>query len=73
MSYTRRMGTTARPPVPQSLCGECRREYVHDVHDKIKEHNILFVLNANQTPSFVYLMGSQKLLQGEESQSPLRA
>ena len=37
MGYTRRMGTTTRPPVPEGLYNECRREYLCDVHDKVKK------------------------------------
>ena len=53
IDFTRRMGTTTRPPVPQGLYSECRREYLRDVHDKVKEHGIPLelVLNADQTPS----------------------
>ena len=54
MGYTRRMGTTARPSVPQGLYNECCREYLHDVHNKIKEHNIPRELHLR------YLLGSQQ-------------
>ena len=53
MRITRRMGTTTRPPVPPGLYNECRREYLRDVYNIIKEHDIPpeLVLNADQTPS----------------------
>ena len=57
--YSRRMGTTTHPPVPQGLYSECHREYLCDVHDKIKEHSIPpeLVLNADQTPSSYVSVG----------------
>ena len=36
MGYTRRMGTTARPPVPQGLYDECRIAYLRDIETIVK-------------------------------------
>ena len=70
IGFTRRMGTTTRPPVPQGLYSECRREYLRDVHDKVKEHGIPLeqVLNADQTPSsYVFVGRSTMAARGAKS------
>ena len=36
MGYTRRAGTTSRPPVPQGIYEECRREFLGDIQEKMK-------------------------------------
>ena len=41
MGYTRRMGTTARPPVPKGLYDECRISYLRDIETIRKKYNIL--------------------------------
>ena len=57
------MGTTARSPVTQGFYEKCLREYLHDVCEKIKEHNIPpeFVLNADQTPSSYVSVGKSTM------------
>ena len=59
MGYTRRMGTTTRPPVPQGLFDECRLEFLGDVNEKMKKYSIPpdLVLNADQTPSAYVSVG----------------
>ena len=69
MGFTKRMGTTTHPPVPQ-VYNECRREYLCDVHDKIKKYNIPpdLVLNADQTPSSYISVGKSTMaIRGERS------
>ena len=53
MGYTRRMGKTARPPVPKGMYDECRIAYVRDIETIVKKYNIppQLILNADQTPS----------------------
>ena len=53
MGYTRRASTTSRPPAPEGLCSECRRDYLQDIDSKIKKCGIPpeLVLNSDQTPS----------------------
>lgn len=35
IGFTRRIGTTARPPVPQGLFDECRVQYLRDIDVKV--------------------------------------
>ena len=63
MGYNRRMGTTTRPPVPQGIYDECRREYLSDIDHKMKMYSIPaeLVLNADQTPSSYVSVGKQTM------------
>ena len=74
MGYTRRMGTTTRPPVPQGFYNECCREYLRDVHDKIKKHNIPpeLVLNADLTPSSYTSVGKSTMVARGEKSVPIK-
>ena len=53
MDYTKRMGTTTRPPIRSGLHKEFRMEYLRGIKDKIEKFNIPpeLVLNAGLTPS----------------------
>ncbi len=53
MNFTRRIGTTGRPPVPKGVYDECRFEFLNDVDHKMKLNSIPpeLVFNADQTPS----------------------
>ena len=59
IGFTRRMGTTARPPVPKGLFDECRFSYLRDIEKKMTKYNIppQLVLNADQTPSSYVSVG----------------
>lgn len=59
MGYTRRTGTTTRPPVPQGLYDECRRDYLGAIDKKMKQYNIPpeLVLNSDQTQSSYVSVG----------------
>ena len=59
MGFTRRMGTTTRPPVPRGLYNECRREYLGNIKEITTKYNIPpeLVLNADQTPSSYVSVG----------------
>lgn len=74
MGYTRRIGTTTRPPVPKHLYDECRREYLRDVHDKIRQHDIppQLVLNADQTPSSYVSVGKSTMTARGEKSVPIK-
>lgn len=63
MGYNRRMGTTARPPVPQGIYDECRREYLSEIDQKMKMYSIPadLVINADQTPSSYVSVGKQTM------------
>ena len=70
MGYTRRVGTTTRPPIPQGLYDESRRDYLASIDMKIKRYNIppSLVLNSDQTPcSYVSVGKSTMAAQGTSS------
>ena len=70
MGYTRRASTTARPPVPQGLYEECRREFLQDIANKIKQYKIPpeLVMNSDQTPSTYVSVGKSTMsLKGSKS------
>ena len=53
MGFTRRIGTTTRPPVLKGLFTVCKRDYLRD----IKEFHPELIVNADQTPSSYGLVG----------------
>ena len=63
MGYTRRMGTTARPPVPKGLYDECRVSYLRDIETIRKKYNIPpeLILNADQTPASYVSVGKSTM------------
>ena len=63
MKFTRRAGTTSRPPVPMGIYEECRSEYLRNVNQKMKLYSIPaeLVLNADQTPSSYVSVGKQTM------------
>ena len=70
MGYKKRAGTTARPPVPQGLYDESRRDYLGDIDRKIKQHKIPpeLVFNSDQTPSSYVSVGKSTMTtQGSKS------
>lgn len=71
MGYTRRMGTTAQPPVPKGLYDECRIAYLCDMETIVKKYNIppQLILNADQTPSYVSVGKSTMAKRGDKSVS----
>ena len=59
LGFTRRMGTTVRPPVPKGLFDECRFSYLRDIENKRTKFSIppQLILNADQTPSSYVSVG----------------
>lgn len=53
MGFTKRMGTTAHPPVPKGLFDDCRVQYLSNIDMKMKKYKIPpeLVLNGDQTLS----------------------
>ena len=51
-NFSRRAGTTTRPPVPRGIYEECKLTYLTDINRAITQHNIPpeLVINADQTP-----------------------
>ena len=74
MGYTKRMGTTTRPPVPQGLYDECRRAYLSDIEEKMKKHSIPpeLVLNSDQTPSSYMSVGRATMAASGSSSVPIK-
>ena len=60
MGYSRRAGTTARPP---GLYDEYRRDFLQDIDKKVKEYNIPpeLVLNSDQTTSSYVSVGKSTM------------
>ena len=63
MGFSRRTGTTTRPPVPQGLFDACKRDYLSHVNDKRTKYNIPpeLVVNADQTPSSYVSVGRRTM------------
>lgn len=63
MGYTKRLGTTGRPPVPKGVYDECRLDYLSDINSKVKDHSIPpeLVINVDQTPSSYVSVGKQTM------------
>ena len=74
MGYSRRIGTTARPPVPKGLYSECEREYLTDINDKRVKYRIPpeLVINADQTPSSYVSVGRKTMAQRASKNVPVK-
>ena len=53
MGFVRRLGTTGKIPIPDSLKKELEKSYLHGIVKKIEDNDISqsLVLNLDQTPS----------------------
>ena len=53
MGFVRRLGTTGKVPIPDSLKKELQKSYLHGIVKKIEDYDIppSLVLNVDQTPS----------------------
>ena len=73
MGYTKRASTSSRPPVPQGLYSECRRDYLQDIDSKIK-YGILpeLVLNSDQTPSSYVFVGKSTMARKGSTSIPIK-
>lgn len=62
LGYTRRAGTTSRPPLPQGIYDECRREFLSDIDNKMK-YLIPpeLVINSDQTRSSYISVGKSTM------------
>ena len=74
MGYTRRASTTSRPPVPQGLYSECRRDYLQHIDSKIKKYGIPpeLVLNSDQTPSSYVSVGKSTMARKGSTAVPIK-
>ena len=73
MGYSRRVGTTTRPPVPKGLYDESRRDYLGSIDKKIKQFNIppSLVLNSDQTPCSYVSVGKSTMAASGTSSVPI--
>ena len=74
MGYTKRASTTSRPPVPQGLYSECRRDYLQDIDSKIRKYGIPpeLVLNSDQTPSSYVSVGKSTMARKGSTAIPIK-
>ena len=63
MKFVQRFGTTGKVPIPEPLCKEIEKSYLHAIVRNIEENNIpsSLVLNLDQTPT-KYVTGSNKTM-----------
>ena len=64
-NFSRRAGTTTRPPVPQALFKECKLTLLTDIIRTIKRHNIPseLELNADKNPCSYVSVGGMTMAQ----------
>lgn len=72
--FSRRAGTTNRPPVPRGLFEECKLMFLSDINKTINEHKIPpeLVLNADQTPCLYVSVGKMTMAPGNSSSVPIK-
>lgn len=70
-NFSRRAGTTTRPPVPRGLYEECKLSFLTDIDKCIRKHKIPpeLVLNADQTPSQTHVSVGRMTMAEKNSQS----
>lgn len=73
-NFTRRAGTTTRPPVPRGLFEECKLTFLTDINRAITQHNIPpeLVLNADQTPCSYVSVGRMTMAPRNSSAVPIK-
>lgn len=73
-NFTRRVGTTTRPPVPRGMFEECKLTFLTDINKMITENKIPLelVLNADQTPCSYVSVGRMKMAARDASSVPIK-
>ena len=74
-NFSRRAGTTKRPPVPRGMYEECKLSFLTDIDECIKKHKIppeLDVLNADQTPSSYVSVGRMTMAEKNSQSVPIK-
>ena len=73
-NFTRRAGTTTRPPVPRGVFEECKLTFLTDISRAITQHKIPseLVLNADQTPSSYVSVGRMTMASRNSSSVPIK-
>ena len=72
--FSRRAGTTTKPPVPLGIFEECKLTFLTDIKRCITTHNIppQLVLNADQTPSSYVSVGKMTMATRNSSSVPIK-
>ena len=73
-NFSRRAGTTTRPPVPTGMYEECKLSFLTGIDKCIKKHKIPpeFVLNADQTPSSYVSVGRMTMAEKNSQSVPIK-
>lgn len=73
-NFSRRAGTTTRPPVPLGIYEECKLIFLTDIKSCIAVHSIplQLVLNADQTPSSYVSVGKTTMAARNSSSVPIK-
>ena len=73
-NFSRRAGTTTRPPVPRGMYEECKRSFLTDIDKCINKHNIPpeLVLDADQTPSSYVSVGRMTMAEKNSKSVPIK-
>ena len=73
-NFSRRAGTTTRPPVPRGMYEECKLSFLTDIDKCINKHNIPpeLVLNADQTPSSYVSVGRMTMAEKNSKSVPIK-
>ena len=73
-NFSRRAGTTTRPPVPLGIYEECKLTFLTDIKSCIAVHSIplQLVLNADQTPSSYVSIGKTTMAARNSSSVPIK-
>ena len=73
-NFSRRAGTTTRPPVPRGMYKECKLSFLTDIDKCINKHNIPpeLVLNADQTPSSYVSVGRMTMAEKNSKSVPIK-
>ena len=72
--FSRRAGTTTRPPVPRGMYEECKLSFLTDIDKCINKHNIPpeLVLNADHTPSSYVSVGRMTMAEKNSKSVPIK-
>lgn len=72
--FSRRAGTTTKPPVPRGVYDECKLTYLSDIDNCIKQHKIPpeLILNADQTPTSYVSVGRMTMAATDSQSVPVK-
>jgi len=75
-NFSRRAGTTTKPPVPRGVYDECKLTYLSDIDNCIKHHFHKIppelILNADQTPSSYVSVGRMTMAATNSQSVPIK-